>query len=111
MRENILIREKQASILVALRDASKEWSVSSLAKASGTTYVHACNFLKECERLGLTTGERHGKMKVVRLTSKGARISEMMASIYSMVSGAETPEPPQEPPVQQAAPEAPQVKA
>ena len=89
MKGAILIREKQARILVALKDANREWHVSSLAKASGTTYVHTCNFLKECERLGLTTGERHGKSKVVRLTSKGIRASDVMVSLYAIINGGE----------------------
>ncbi len=95
MKENLLVREKQARILMALKDSSQEWYVSSLAKAAGTTYVHTCNFINECEHLGLTTGERHGKTKVVRLTSKGARISEMMESIYSLVNEQAKEEKPQ----------------
>lgn len=85
----MLLRGKQAGILLALRDVSQAWYVSSLAKAAGTTYVHACNFINRCEDLGVVNCEKHGKLKVVKLTDKGARITEMLYRINSLVS---TPE-------------------
>ena len=86
MPNRIILRDKQARILIALRDTSKDWYVGSLAKSAGTTYVHACNFVKECEKLGITVGERHGKTKIIRLTGKGEQISGMLSSIYSLIS-------------------------
>lgn len=86
MPNSIILRGKQARILIALRDTSKDWYVGSLAKSAGTTYVHACNFVKECEKLGITVGERHGKTKIIRLTGKGEQISGMLSSIYSLIS-------------------------
>lgn len=87
--ENILFKNKQIHILLALRDGTQSWYISSLAKATGTTYVHACNLINECERLGITESEKHGKIKKIRLTEKGARIAEMVASISSLMN---TPE-------------------
>jgi predicted transcriptional regulator len=97
MPGSIIIKGKQARILMALRDTSKDWYVATLAKSAGATYVHTCNFVKECERLGITTGERHGKTKTIRLTSKGEQISAMLSSLYPLISeqppqGAEKPE-------------------
>jgi predicted transcriptional regulator len=76
--QEIVFRDKQLKILLLLRDKSKDWYISTLAKSSGTTYVHTCNFILECEGRGLTTSERHGKIKVVKLTDKGAQLSEML---------------------------------
>jgi hypothetical protein len=42
--------------------------------------------VKECEKLGITVGERHGKTKIIRLTGKGEQISGMLSSIYSLIS-------------------------
>jgi hypothetical protein len=79
--ENIILKQKQASILLALRDTGQNWYISSLAKATSTTYVHTCNFLVICERLGITTNERHGKLKLIKLTEKGLRLADMLQSI------------------------------
>ena len=83
---NILLRNKQAGILIALKDTSQSWYISSLAKAADTTYVHACNFLSECEKLGLTSSEKHGKMKTIKLTDKGRKVAEQIAGIYDAIS-------------------------
>ncbi|EQD39753.1 hypothetical protein B2A_11117, partial [mine drainage metagenome] len=85
----ILLRSKQTSILIALKDTSQSWYISSLAKAANTTYVHACNFLVECEKLGLTTSERHGKMKTIKLTDKGKGVVDRIAGIYEAISSSE----------------------
>jgi predicted transcriptional regulator len=83
---NIILKGKQSGILLALRDASQAWYVSSLAKAAGTTYVHACNFINVCEDLGIVNCEKHGKLKVVKLTEKGAKMAEMIFGITTLIS-------------------------
>lgn len=88
MRGTIFFKDKHIRIILALRDTSQSWYISSLAKASDTTYVHVCNFLGECEELGITGGEKHGKAKVIKLTEKGAKLAEMLAGAYSLVSRA-----------------------
>ncbi len=104
MPKSILLMDKQARMLVALKDQMQSWYISSLAKATGTTYVHACNFLLECERLGIVRSEKHGKIKTIRLTEKGAQIAELVSGIYSSIR--------QEPAKPEAAKEqAPQAKA
>jgi predicted transcriptional regulator len=84
--ESILLRKKQTNILVALMDTSQSWYISSLAKAANTTYVHACNFLVECEKLGLTSSEKHGKIKTIKLTEKGKGVAERLSDIYKAIS-------------------------
>ncbi|MDE1811047.1 MAG: MarR family transcriptional regulator [Candidatus Micrarchaeota archaeon] len=84
--ENILFKDKQIRILLALRDASQSWYIATLAKASDTTYVHACNLVNACERMGITESEKHGKIKRIRLTEKGAKIAEMVASAYALLN-------------------------
>lgn len=84
--EGILLRGKQARMLMLLRDEGQEWYISSIAREAGTTYVSACNFLLKCERLGIVGSEKHGKVKSIRLTEKGARIAGMLDGIYSAIS-------------------------
>ena len=83
--ETIILKDKQARIIMSLKVPDHEWYLSSLAKATDTTYVHACRFIAMCEGLGITTSEHHGKIKVIRLTDKGVQIAELIASIYAMM--------------------------
>lgn len=84
--ENIILKQKQAKILIALRDNTQDWYISTLAKATGTTYVHACNFLSTCENLGIVSSEKHGKLKIIMLTDKGVKLADMLNSINSLVN-------------------------
>ncbi|MDE1870704.1 MAG: hypothetical protein KGI06_00505 [Candidatus Micrarchaeota archaeon] len=96
MNSNIILKQKQIKILVALKDNSQNWYISTLAKASSTTYVHACNFLATCEALGITSSEKHGKLKLIRLTERGAKIVELIIGINSLVNSQQEQQKPAE---------------
>lgn len=83
MMGNLIFKYKHARILIALRDNSQSWYLASLAKAAGATYVHTCNFVEACEERGFIISEKHGKEKILKLTEKGSKIADMVASIYS----------------------------
>lgn len=89
MANSILFKDKHIRILLALRDTTQSWYIASLAKASNTTYVHVCNFLNSCEDLGITGSEKHGKIKLIKLTEKGAKLAETIANAYSIVNSTE----------------------
>lgn len=93
--DHIIFRDKQARIMLSLRTAGQDWYISALAKASNTTYVHTCNFIAACESIGLAKSEKHGKIKVVRLTDRGVQVADMIAGIYSIISSAPSPQQPQ----------------
>ena len=82
----IILKDKQARIILSLKSNDREWYISSLAKATGTTYVHACNFLTACDSMGITASERRGKLKVVKLTEKGSKIADLIDSMYGMMA-------------------------
>jgi len=84
--ENIILKQKQARILLALRDTNQNWYISSLAKASNTTYVHTCNFLVVCESMGITQSEKHGKLKLIKLTERGLRLADMITNINAIIT-------------------------
>lgn len=94
--ETIIFKDKQARIIMSLRNREQEWYISSLAKATDTTYVHTCKFVGMCESAGFTTSERHGKVKVIKLTDKGEQLADMVAGIYGLmgqqVRGKEQPQ-------------------
>lgn len=89
MREQIILMDKHASIILALRDTTQQWYISSLAKTSGTTYVHASTFLLKCEKLGIVISNKHGKSKIIKLTESGAKIAEMVYAIHCIVHPAQ----------------------
>ncbi len=74
---SVLINDKQAKIFEILKSGSG-LSVSEIAKASGFTYVHACNFIIGCERSGLFRSEKRGKSKFVFLTDKGMAVADLL---------------------------------
>ena len=86
MKGLLLFKDKHLKILLALRDTSQGWHITSLAKASNTTYVHTCNFLVACEQLGITSSEKHGKIKLIKLTEKGIKLAEMLSNAYAMMT-------------------------
>lgn len=80
------MKDKQAMILVSLKEGKQPWHISSLSKACNTTYVHTSNFIKKCERMGIVQNERHGKTKEIKLTEKGAKLAEMLSGVYAMIN-------------------------
>ncbi len=86
MEESIILKGKQAKILVALKNTQQPWHITSLAKECGATYVHVCNFINTCERLGIVANEKHGKLKEIKLTDKGVLIADMVSGIYGVLN-------------------------
>ncbi len=86
-----IIKQKQAKIIGIVKKATEGVSVSGVSKASGVTYVHVCNFINECERLGIFKSERKGKTKIVTLTEKGKLVADMVAGIEEAVGSSTRP--------------------
>ncbi len=86
VEEVLLLKDKQARILLSLTIKDRDWYLSSLAKATDTTYVHACTFISACDTKGITTSERHGKIKVIKLTEKGNQLAELVAGVYGLLN-------------------------
>jgi predicted transcriptional regulator len=97
MKGGLLLKDKHIRILFALRDTTQSWYIANLAKASNTTYVHTCNFLAACESLGITGSEKHGKIKLIKLTERGAKLTEMLANAYALINTVEKKEPEAQP--------------
>ena len=79
----LLFKDKQIRLLIALSKPEKEWYISELAKEVGVTYVHTSRFLSACELAGIVSSEKHGRLKRIFLTEKGkktvASISDILA--------------------------------
>ena len=86
MEGSILLKDKQAMILVSLKEGKQPWHIATLSKACNTTYVHTSNFIKKCEQIGIVQNERHGKMKEIKLTEKGAKLADLLSGVYAMIN-------------------------
>jgi len=86
MKGPILLKEKQVKILLLLKNTQQPWHITTLASASGTTYVHTHNFLKTCASLGIASIEKHGKIKEIKLTEKGALLADTLATVYATIT-------------------------
>ena len=82
----ILLRDKQARIILLLKNSQQPWYLSTLSKACDTTYVHTSNFIKTCESLGITTNEKHGKIKEIKLTERGMQLAELLSVMYGIIN-------------------------
>ncbi len=80
---NVLFRVKPAKMLVELRSAKSEIYASALAKKIDCTYSHVVKILQEMHRAGLVNFEKHGRLKLLSLTKKGADIAEKITSILN----------------------------
>jgi len=87
MRDNfdIFFRRKPALMLVALKKVSKARYGSILAKEVDCTYSHAVKILQTLEELGLVGFEKQGRIKLIKLTKKGAEIAEQIDCIRRLI--------------------------
>ncbi len=84
--ETLIFKGKQAKIILLLKNINQNWYISKLAKESNTTYVHTCNFILNCEMIGIVESEKNGKMKRIKLTERGQAIANKIEEIYSLMS-------------------------
>ena len=68
-------RRKPAMMLIALNNSSRSRYGSVLAKEIDCTYSHAVKILQGMEKIGLVVFEKQGRIKTIKLTSKGQEIA------------------------------------
>jgi len=76
-----LLFKKAARILISLRDSSKRWILSNLAKANNATFVYTSRMVDKLAKLGLVKSEKKGKVKEVKLTEDGQKIAEALSTV------------------------------
>ena len=87
MKDNfdIFFQKKPSIILVALKRIARVRYGSILAKEVDCTYSHAVKILQSLERLGLVIFEKKGRIKLIKLTKKGAEVAENIENIRKVV--------------------------
>ncbi len=75
--ENMFLREKPASILLAIAKQNKSYA-SIISKEVDTTYAHTTSVLSEMENYGLISSNQDGRVKYIELTDLGKNIVEAL---------------------------------
>ncbi|MCD6227084.1 hypothetical protein J7J90_01165 [Candidatus Micrarchaeota archaeon] len=77
---DLIFKVKVAKMLVNLKE--KEMNISSLARASGCTYVYATKILHKLMDLGIVDIKKERKYQVVSLTENGGMIATHIIEIF-----------------------------
>ena len=88
MKDNfdVFFRRKPALMLVSLKKNTRMRYGSILAKEVDCTYSHAVKILQTLEELGLVGFEKKGRIKLIKLTSKGQEIAESIDAIKRAIA-------------------------
>ena len=78
----IFLKEKPAKTLILLRDKSKRWYVSALAKLVDTTYPHMVKLINRLEEAGIVKTKKEGRTRYVTLTEKGEELAHDIEGLY-----------------------------
>lgn len=78
---NIFLREKPIELLLCLLNRRNTKYPSLLAKESKCTYSHTVHLLQKMEKASLINFEKKGRLKLVSLTKKGEKVSELFRQI------------------------------
>jgi predicted transcriptional regulator len=76
-----LLFKKAAKMLISLRDSSKRWILSNLAKANNATFVYTSKVVNKLTKLGLVKSEKKGKVKEIKLTEDGQKVAEALSIV------------------------------
>ena len=82
---SVFFREKPVEMLTLLLHSEKELYPSTIAKKVDVTYSHAVKVLQDMEKVDLVRADRHGRLKLITLTSKGREIAEHFSSAKTLL--------------------------
>lgn len=87
MKDNFdtFFRRKPALMLVSLKKNARMRYGSVLAKEVDCTYSHAVKILQTLKDLKLVVFEKKGRIKVIKLTSKGKIVADAIENIQALI--------------------------
>lgn len=86
MLNDLVLHEKPAKILVALKSKSTVNYASTLTKAADCTYSHTVKILDTLKRAGLVNFDKKGRVKFIKLTPTGEDIASQLDDITKKLS-------------------------
>jgi len=75
---NLFLQKIPTKILIELRRSKESTYTSQISKMVDCTYSHTVKVLDEMHSLGLIEYKRQGRLKLVKLTDKGADLSQKL---------------------------------
>jgi len=83
----LFFNRKTVEILLSMLDDEKQRYPKVIAEEVNSIYPHVFNILKELEDVGLVESYKEGRIRFIRLTADGRKITEKFQQIYSDLEG------------------------
>lgn len=81
--KELFFNRKTVEILLAMLDDEKPRYPKVIAEEVDSMYPHVYNILKELEEVNLIESYKEGRIRYIRLTSEGKKISVQFKELYS----------------------------
>ncbi|MDD5022970.1 MAG: hypothetical protein PHU63_02270 [Candidatus ainarchaeum sp.] len=81
---DLFLRRKTSKLLICLKNTEKEWTLNTLCKESGMTYVYLMKLIPKLEKFSLISKEKKGKRNILKLTDKGMQLASLLENIERM---------------------------
>ena len=82
---NLFLRNKPAFILMKIHSCQKKCYASIIAKNVDWTYSHTIRIIKIFEKNKILIFEKEGRIKTIKLTKKGKKISEALKKLITNI--------------------------
>ena len=82
--KEIFLNEKPVMALVTIRKSREEIYGSIISRKIDTTYAHAVKIISQMEDEGLLQSEKQGRKKILTLTDKGKRYSDLFIEMLEL---------------------------
>ncbi len=82
--KEIFLNEKPVMTLVTIRKSREEIYGSIISRKIDTTYAHAVKIISQMEDEGLLQSEKQGRKKILTLTEKGKRYSDLFIEMLEL---------------------------
>lgn len=81
---SIFLNEKPVMTLVTIRKSNKEIYGSIISREIDTTYAHTVKIVAQLEEEGLVESQKQGRKKILTLTDKGKKYSDLFIDMLEM---------------------------
>ncbi len=81
--KELFFNKKTVDILLSMLEDEKPRYPTVIAEEVGSIYPHVFNILKELEDYGLVESYKEGRIRFIRLTEEGRKITEKFKELYS----------------------------
>ncbi len=84
--KTVLLRPKPVEILLTLNGSFAK-TLTELFKITHITYAHIVKITNKCEKNGMISKERTGRVVLITLTAKGKQVAKGLINIHALLDG------------------------